>query len=75
MKLKSGNGTSEGQTVEITVYEYFTKHCGVELTSSQYMPCLDVGKPKRPNYLPLEVCKFLLLIISLFVSLILCMRS
>ncbi|ONI18322.1 hypothetical protein PRUPE_3G209300 [Prunus persica] len=56
MKLKSGNGTSEGQTVEITVYEYFTKHCGVELTSSQYMPCLDVGKPKRPNYLPLELC-------------------
>ncbi|CAN6574208.1 unnamed protein product [Malus baccata var. baccata] len=57
MKLKRGdNGTSEDQSVEITVYEYFTKHCGVEITSSQYMPCLDVGKPKRPNYLPLELC-------------------
>jgi eukaryotic translation initiation factor 2C len=20
-----------------------------------YLPCLDVGKPKRPNYLPIEV--------------------
>lgn len=71
MKLKCGdNGTSEEQTVEITVYEYFTKHCGVEITSSQYMPCLDVGKPKRPNYLPLEVCKFLLVIISFFLRLL-----
>ncbi|KAL3652627.1 Protein argonaute 16 [Castilleja foliolosa] len=24
--------------------------------SVQHRPCLDVGKPKRPNYLPLELC-------------------
>ncbi|XP_022771735.1 protein argonaute 16-like isoform X2 [Durio zibethinus] len=55
MKVKNGD-CCEGQTVEITVYEYFTKHLGIELTYSANMPCLDVGKPKRPNYLPLELC-------------------
>ncbi|KAJ1422755.1 Ribonuclease H-like superfamily [Sesbania bispinosa] len=54
MKVKSGNNNSGEQTVDITVYEYFAKHCGIELTSSAYLPCLDVGKPNRPNYLPLE---------------------
>ncbi|KAL9298079.1 hypothetical protein ACSQ67_023975 [Phaseolus vulgaris] len=56
MKVKNDNGNNEGQTVEITVYEYFAKHCGIDLTTSAYLPCLDVGKPKRPNYLPLELC-------------------
>lgn len=64
MKLKSDDGTNEGQTVDVTVYEYFTKHRGIELTYSAYLPCLDVGKPKRPNYVPLEVCKFLILMLS-----------
>lgn len=65
MKVKNTDGTNEGQTVEITVYEYFTKHCGIELTFSAYLPCLDVGKPKRPNYLPVEVCKSLVIHIQL----------
>ncbi|KAK9924508.1 hypothetical protein M0R45_032874 [Rubus argutus] len=56
MKLKTGDGASEGETTDITVFEYFTKHCGIELTYSAYLPCLDGGKPKRPNYLPLELC-------------------
>ncbi|KAK3005861.1 hypothetical protein RJ639_015846 [Escallonia herrerae] len=57
MKVKNASGTyDDGETVEITVYEYFTKHRNVELTYSAYMPCLNVGKPKRPNYLPLELC-------------------
>lgn len=56
MKVKNDDDNSEGQTVDITVYEYFAKHCGIELTSSAYLPCLDVGKPKWPIYLPLEVC-------------------
>ncbi|KAL6143953.1 hypothetical protein ACLB2K_054648 [Fragaria x ananassa] len=47
MKLKTGDGASEGETTDITVFDYFTKH-------SAYLPWLDVGKPKRPNYLHLE---------------------
>ncbi|KAJ4830357.1 Protein argonaute 16 [Turnera subulata] len=54
MKLK--NSLGETETVDITVSDYFTKRCGIELTSSASFPCLDVGKPKRPNYLPLELC-------------------
>lgn len=57
MKVKNGGSPDDGgETLEITVYEYFTKHRNIELSSSVYMPCLDVGKPKRPNYLPLELC-------------------
>lgn len=57
MRVKNGDSSNGGQTVDITVYEYFAKHCGIEL-SSAYLPCLDVGKPKRPNYLPMEVSKY-----------------
>ncbi|KAG8640543.1 protein argonaute 16 isoform X1 [Manihot esculenta] len=57
MRMKNGdNANGEPQIVEITVYDYFTRHCGIELTFSAYLPCLDVGKPKRPNYLPIELC-------------------
>ncbi|PHU12185.1 Protein argonaute 4A [Capsicum chinense] len=57
MKVKNGGSSDNGEeTIEITVYEYFTKHRNIELSSSVYMPCLDVGKPNRPNYLPLELC-------------------
>lgn len=58
MKVKNHDG-NEGQSVDITVYDYFSKYCGIELTSSVYMPCLDVGKPKRPNYVPLELCSLI----------------
>jgi eukaryotic translation initiation factor 2C len=51
--MKVRNGSSEGQTVDITVEEYFkTKQVVLD---KPYLPCLDVGKPKRPNYLPIEV--------------------
>ncbi|VVB07350.1 unnamed protein product [Arabis nemorensis] len=53
MKIK--NGDREGQTKEITVFDYF-KQTYTEPTYSAYLPCLDVGKPNRPNYLPLEFC-------------------
>lgn len=57
LKLRNGNRSDDGgETFEITVYEYFTKHRGIELKHSAFMPCLDVGKPKRPIYLPLELC-------------------
>ncbi|XP_015881205.3 protein argonaute 16 [Ziziphus jujuba] len=55
MKVKNNDGSNGEQTMEITVYDYFAKHCGIELTYSQFLPCLDVGKPKKPNYLPLEL--------------------
>lgn len=51
--MKVRNGSSEDQTVDITVQEYF-KSKQVDL-AMPYLPCLDVGKPKRPNYLPIEV--------------------
>ncbi|XP_057792714.1 protein argonaute 16 isoform X1 [Salvia miltiorrhiza] len=57
LKVKSGsNAGGSDEALEITVYDYFVKHRNIELKSSSYMPCLDVGKPKRPNYLPLELC-------------------
>ncbi|KAG8049565.1 hypothetical protein GUJ93_ZPchr0009g1049 [Zizania palustris] len=55
--MKVRNGSSEGQTVEITVEEYF-KSKQVDL-AMPYLPCLDVGKPKRPNYVPIELCHML----------------
>ncbi|KAF5203307.1 argonaute [Thalictrum thalictroides] len=54
LKMRREDGTEE--TVEITVYDYFVNNRKIELSSSAYMPCLDVGKSKRPNYLPLELC-------------------
>jgi hypothetical protein len=51
--MKVRNGSSEGQTVDITVEEYFKSKQVV--LDKPYLPCLDVGKPKRPNYLPIEV--------------------
>nr|TKW14746.1 hypothetical protein SEVIR_5G186400v2 [Setaria viridis] len=52
--MKVRNGSIEVQTMDITVQDYF-KSKQVELTLP-YLPCLDVGKPKRPNYLPIELC-------------------
>ncbi|XP_012571791.1 protein argonaute 16-like [Cicer arietinum] len=56
MKLKNGEDNDGEQTVDVTVYEYFSEHRGIELISSAYLPCLDVGKPNRPIFFPLELC-------------------
>ncbi|XP_058787186.1 protein argonaute 16 [Vicia villosa] len=53
--MKTKNGETE-QTVELTVYDYFVEHHDIEAASSAYLPCLDVGKPNRPIFLPLELC-------------------
>lgn len=57
--MKVRNEEGEGQTKEITVYDYYTVEKKIELTWSARFPCLDVGKPKRPCYLPVEVCNML----------------
>lgn len=56
MRMKKDNGTYDEQTINITVFDYFTKHRNIEVTYSAYLPCIDVGKPERPSYLPLELC-------------------
>uniref|UniRef100_A0A803LRK3 Uncharacterized protein n=1 Tax=Chenopodium quinoa TaxID=63459 RepID=A0A803LRK3_CHEQI len=58
-KAKKDSGSNEDQFQEMTVFEYFRNHCGVVLTFSKYMPCLDVGKPDKPIYLPIEVCSLI----------------
>lgn len=50
------NGDDEPKTVDISVYDYYKNYRGMELTYSAELPCLNVGKPKRPTYIPLEVC-------------------
>ncbi|XVF20204.1 hypothetical protein REPUB_Repub11eG0177800 [Reevesia pubescens] len=52
--MKNENG--EAETLEITVYDYFVNHRNIQLRYSADMPCINVGKPKRPTYIPLELC-------------------
>ncbi|KAI0520070.1 hypothetical protein KFK09_007535 [Dendrobium nobile] len=42
--------------MEITVHEYFVRHRGIPLSYSGGLPCINVGKPKRPTYFPIELC-------------------
>ncbi|XP_020595425.1 protein argonaute 16-like isoform X2 [Phalaenopsis equestris] len=44
--------------VEVNVFNYF-KEKRIELTWSSSLPCLVVGKPKRPIYLPIELCNLI----------------
>lgn len=56
LKQKGGGQESnEVQSVEITVFDYFVNHREIRLRYSADFPCINVGKPKRPSYLPLEV--------------------
>ncbi|PAN31358.1 hypothetical protein PAHAL_5G413400 [Panicum hallii] len=45
-----------GDTEEISVYDHFVKNRGIELRYSGDFPCINVGKPKRPSYFPIELC-------------------
>ncbi|KAK9676555.1 hypothetical protein RND81_11G084800 [Saponaria officinalis] len=54
--IKDENGSKEEQLEETTVIDYFLKQYGIGLTYSKYMPCLDVGTPSKPIYLPMELC-------------------
>ncbi|KAK8498367.1 hypothetical protein V6N12_032919 [Hibiscus sabdariffa] len=50
------NDDGEAENLEITVYEYFVNHRNIQLRYSADLPCINVGKPKRPTYIPLELC-------------------
>ncbi|KAL4578096.1 hypothetical protein LXL04_014212 [Taraxacum kok-saghyz] len=54
MKQKKGN--SPGEPIDITVLQYYADYHKIQLEYSADCPCLDVGKPKRPVYIPLELC-------------------
>ncbi|KAI9115314.1 hypothetical protein K1719_013633 [Acacia pycnantha] len=55
--LKQGrDANGEVKTIEITVLDYFEHHKGIRLQHSANLPCIDVGKPKKPSYIPIEFC-------------------
>ncbi|OVA15617.1 Argonaute/Dicer protein [Macleaya cordata] len=59
MKQRNGrdvNGDGEVQTIDVTVGDYFVNYRHIELRYSADLPCINVGKPKRPTYIPLELC-------------------
>ncbi|KAL9402948.1 hypothetical protein Peur_006797 [Populus x canadensis] len=57
LNQRSGrDGDGELQTIEVTVYDYFVNHRNMGLQYSADFPCINVGKPKRPSYFPLELC-------------------
>ncbi|KAJ6989099.1 protein argonaute 4A-like [Populus alba x Populus x berolinensis] len=57
LNQRSGrDGDGEVPTIEVTVYDYFVNHRNMRLQYSADFPCINVGKPKRPSYFPLELC-------------------
>ena len=55
MSLGSLYAGVEGQEKEVTVYDYFVNIRKIDLRFSADLPCINVGKPKRPTYVPIEV--------------------
>ena len=51
--MKNKGGEDGGD--EMTVYDYFVKQRNIDLRYSAELPCINVGKPKRPTYFPIEV--------------------
>lgn len=51
---KDENG--EPENIELSVYDYFVNTQGRKLQYSADLPCINVGKPKRPTYFPIEFC-------------------
>ena len=54
LKQKGGRD-GENDPVEVTVYDYFVNQRNINLRYSADLPCINVGKPKRPTFFPLEV--------------------
>ena len=55
LKQKERNEDGDFQTAEVTVYDYFVNHRNIELRYSADLPCINVGKPKKPTFFPIEV--------------------
>ncbi|VAH60238.1 unnamed protein product [Triticum turgidum subsp. durum] len=56
LKQRNG-GNGDPEAIEISVYDYFVKNRGIELRYSGDFPCINVGKPRRPTYFPIELCQ------------------
>ncbi|RZC65031.1 hypothetical protein C5167_008721 [Papaver somniferum] len=59
MKQRNGrdaNGDGEPEMIEMTITDYFVNIRRMELVYSGPLPCINVGKPKRPTYIPIELC-------------------
>jgi eukaryotic translation initiation factor 2C len=54
LRNKNAKDGEDGE-IEVTVYDYFVNHRNIQLRYSGDLPCINVGKPKRPTYIPLEV--------------------
>ncbi|KAL2316931.1 hypothetical protein Fmac_030807 [Flemingia macrophylla] len=54
--LKKRGGVDGDETEEVTVFDYFVNHRKIDLRYSADLPCINVGKPKRPTYFPIELC-------------------
>ncbi|KAF5751651.1 hypothetical protein HS088_TW02G00667 [Tripterygium wilfordii] len=59
LKQKAKDENGEVEATEVTVYDYFVNFRKIELRYSGDVPCINVGKPKRPTYIPLELCELL----------------
>ncbi|ERM95372.1 hypothetical protein AMTR_s00008p00203090 [Amborella trichopoda] len=59
MRVRNGDSPGGNETIEVTVYDYFVNEKKIKLNYSGDLPCVDVGRPKRPNYLPVELCVLL----------------
>uniref|UniRef100_A0A0D9W242 Piwi domain-containing protein n=1 Tax=Leersia perrieri TaxID=77586 RepID=A0A0D9W242_9ORYZ len=58
--LRQRNGNNgDFDAVEITVYDYFVKNKGMDLRYSANLPGINVGRPKRPIYFPIELCSLI----------------
>ncbi|XP_071686025.1 protein argonaute 4-like isoform X2 [Rutidosis leptorrhynchoides] len=56
LRQKSKDDNGEFSTDEITVQDYFVNIRKVNLRYSAELPCINVGKPKKPIFLPIEFC-------------------
>ncbi|XP_022866891.1 protein argonaute 4-like isoform X1 [Olea europaea var. sylvestris] len=56
LKQRNKDDAGEAQTTEVTVYDYFVNSRNIDLRYSADLPCINVGKPKRPTYFPIELC-------------------